>query len=41
MHFELRLKSIGPLLWDECGAQDLHEMGEGVDDAEPVRDMAD
>lgn len=30
-----KLKSIGPALWEERGAQESHEMGEGVD-AEPV-----
>lgn len=39
MHLELRLKSIGAPLWEECGAQESHEMGEGVD-AEPARHMA-
>lgn len=35
MHLEFRLKSIGPALWEERGAQESHEMGEGVD-AEPA-----
>lgn len=39
MHLVLRLKSIGPPLWEECGAQESHEMDGGVE-AGPDWDMA-